>query len=262
MTIPTFWLRAGELAITGTGATSVTASFDEIVSARIVIVQVTQDGTAADAAISSVHANIANLAGTASAMTSIGTFPIGNPAAAKQLLWIGRTTATVPITASVCSLTSSGGDDLYVEIVTFQNVSTGTTLATVIENGSAGSTASESGTGTTVNDVGVTTLGVDRLACNFVGINDDATGIAAFAGASGGTWSLRSQFESSTGTDGTVVLMDAAMASAGTINGGSDAITSDGWGVVGFALIGTTAAAPGPSSFGRKRRADRFLTMR
>lgn len=136
-----------------------------------------------------------------------------------------------------------GGDDVYYRFYEFQDVSAGTTLATVIENGTAGTTAAERATSTTCNDVGVTTLGADRLACNFGALSDDAMGIAVFAGMTGGTWGDFQSFETATGTDATIFAEFATMASAGTIDGGSDTITSIGWAVIGFALIGTTVAA-------------------
>ena len=42
--------------------------------------------------------------------------------------------------------------------------------------------------------------------------------------------------------------MQAAMPSAGTINGGSDTITSIGWGVIGFALMPTVSGTPHTAS--------------
>jgi hypothetical protein len=101
-------------------------------------------------------------------------------------------------------------------------------------------------TSATAADAIVTTLGVDRLAVNFGGITDDASGIALFAGMSGGTWAHFQSYETSTGTDGTIFFEDAAMAAAGTIDGGTDTIASLPWGTAGFALIGTTPAGPEP----------------
>jgi hypothetical protein len=211
----------------------------------LAIVHVLQDGTnASPPTIASVAAGIEDLAGTNQALTSIGAFDVGSAVAAKQHLWIGRWYSASAVNINVGI---GGGDDIYARGYRFRGVNLlGTTLSDVIENASAGATSNGANTGTTVSDTAVQTLGADRLALNFVGINDDATGIAAFAGASGGTWAMPASFESSTGTDGTIALMTAGMASAGTIDGGSDTITSDAWGVVGFALI--------PASTGRVPR--------
>lgn len=128
-------------------------------------------------------------------------------------------------------------------MVQFADVSAGTTLATVIENGTAGTANNGAGTGTSMSDTAVTTLGTDRLACNWIAVNDDVLGASyVFSGESGGTWTDRPLYNESTGTDGALALSEATMASAGTIDGATATITSAAWGVVGFALIGTTVA--------------------
>jgi hypothetical protein len=205
----------------------------------VLVFQILQDGTGADLTLTSTNAE--DLAGAAGALTHIGSFQVGNPAAARQHLWIGRAVGD----NMTASFTCASGDDWYGRMYHFQGVHTGTTLADVIEH-AAGTVRTEAGTSTTVADAGIITNGPDRLVCNFVAINDDGTGFAAFTGETGGTWALPvAIFESATGTDGTIALVTATMASAGTIDGGSDAITSDAWGVVGFALKPVVAAAPG-----------------
>jgi hypothetical protein len=211
----------------------------------VVILQILQDGTT-DGAVTGVsfNANIRNLAGTTNAMTLIpgpngdSSWPIGSPASGRQFLYIGR---LIPAgTGFTVSGANSTSEDLYVRAYSYTNVSTGTTLATVIENGTAGTATNGVGTSTTCSDTAVTTLGVDRLALNFVGLSDDAMGLAVFTGATGGTWANFQIYEEASGTDATIAMETADMATAGTIDGGSDTITSIGWGVVGFALIGTT----------------------
>lgn len=228
----------------GTGQVSTTTAVNASVNTtvgNVIICAIMQDGTSAGEPFDSVDASVEDLAGTNNTLTKIGAFDVGNPAAAKLHIYIGRSIAS-PATCRATA-NSVGGDDCYIRVFDFSNVSTGTTLATVIENSTAGSTTNGAGTSTTVSDSAVTTIGTDRLAVNFGGINDDATGIAVFTGMTGGTWTDFQSFESSTGTDGTVFFEDCVLTSAGTIDGGSDTITSDGWGVVGFALIGTTAAS-------------------
>lgn len=243
MAIPT-WVKSctgvtdagGTFAFAGAGSWA-----SNITAGNLIVFQVLQDGTGSgEVSFASVSAAIDNLAGS-NGVTSIGTFDVGSAVAARQHLWIGRV-ATTGNSANFNG-SNSGTDDVYCIAHEFTDCSTGTTLATVIENGTAGSTANGAGTSTTVADTGVTTLGVDRLALNLIGINDDATGLASFAGETGGDWVQRAIFETATGTDGTVAVQDAAMAAAGTINGGTATITLDAWGVVGFAIIGTTVAA-------------------
>jgi rhodanese-related sulfurtransferase len=211
---------------------------------NVVIRQVVQDGTTSGAvALTGTEDGfgVSNLAGTANKWTSIGQFVLGGVI---QHFWIGRHSDHAGGTVGANG-SNSGTDDIYVRIYEFTNVSTGTTLATVIENGTAGGTASTSGTSGTIADAGVTTLGVDRLALNFVGGNDD-NALDAFTGMSGGTWvEAVAEYADATGTDAVAGLQTAAMAAAGTIDGGTDAWAdaTDSWGVVGFALIGTTVVA-------------------
>ena len=208
---------------------------------RIYIVQVVQDGTSAsNAAIDSVT-NAENLAGTDNTLTYIGEFDIGSAVAASQHLWIGRSLNT---SAMVITGSNAGTDDIYVRVYEFSGVSTGTTLSTVIENVTAGTATNGAGTGTTVNDTGVTTLGPNRLALQFMGFNDDLGGFnGSFTGETGGDWATVASYGTSTGTDGGTNLNTATMASAGTVNGGTLTITSMEWGVVGFALIPEASAA-------------------
>lgn len=237
---------------TGAGATDATGVWSaggatympvNIGAGNILVLQVLQDGTGTSPTLTSIETNISNLAGTTAAMTSIGEFNIGNPVVASQHLWIGRHvggTRTVTISGD-----NAGGDDLYFRVYEFTGVSTGTTLGTVIENGSAGATVSGAGTSATIADADVTTLGAERLALNFVAGNDDNT-LDAFTGMTGGTWAEAvAEYADSAGTDGVIGLQTATIAAAGTIGGGTDgwADAADGWGVVGFALLPAGPAA-------------------
>ena len=94
-----------------------------------------------------------------------------------------------------------------------------------------------------VTDNSVTTSGANRLALNLVAWDDDNVTPAVFDGESGGNWvEAVGDYESALAGDGTIYLMYAEMASAGTIDGGSCTTTLDGWGVIGLALIGTADA--------------------
>lgn len=241
------WVQSSAGSVIATGSAAVTLA--STTAGNLIIVQAIADGTGATALVTvAAGSNVENLAGTDDAINSTSGITgaasnnqVGNPAAAYQKLYFARSLGgTVTVTAEV----GGSGDDVYVVIHEFSGVHTGTTFSDILENGSVATLVNGFGTSTSVADSGVTTLGSDRLALNFVAINDDATGIAAFAGASGGTWAMPKSYETATGTDATLSLMTAEIASAGTIDGGADTITSDGWGVLGFALIPAAAAAP------------------
>jgi hypothetical protein len=235
MAAPTFVNTGGAPDLGGAWTIANSVS---VTTGNVVVFQLVQDGSTNGAVAATSFSGIAALDGTANSMTSIGSFAVGGSTEARQHLWIGRATST---TVSV-SGTNSTSEDLFGQFYQFADVSAGTTLATVIENGSAGATTTSAGTSATLSDASVTTLGPDRLACNFIAVNDD-NAIALITGQSGGTWADRGGFAASDGTDAANELQTAAMASAGTIDGGTASITdSDAWGVVGFALIGTTAA--------------------
>lgn len=227
------------------GAWAYGSSANPSIIPSVCILQILQDGSTSGAVAltgTTPSGTIADLAGTLDVWTFIGAFNVGSPTVAIQHLWIGRTqNNSHPIPAG----TNSTSEDLYIRSYNFQDVSAGTTLATVIENVTAGSTVNGVGTSGTIADTGVTTLGSDRLALNFVAGSDD-NAIDAFAGETGGDWvEAAAEYAESVGTDGVIQLQTAAMATAGTIDGGSDAWAdaTDGWGVVGFALIGTTVVA-------------------
>lgn len=206
------------------------------------ILTIVQDGTTASTVTLDSATNIENLAGTDNAWTFIGTFNIGSPTSALHHLWIGRTINTSAPTATGSNGTS---EDLYATFWHFSDVSAGTTLATVIENGTAGGTANGVGTGTAISDTAVTTLGPDRLALNFIGVDDDVAIIGSFSGETGGDWDNVAFDNESSGTDGAEGIYRATMATAGTIDGGTGTMSTGGWGIVGFALIGTTVATAG-----------------
>lgn len=76
--------------------------------------------------------------------------------------------------------------------------------------------------GSVILDVGVTTTGADRLALNFIMSNGTTSGVGAFAGQTGGTWTKPIVSYEFSGTNNIQLDVDSAdMASAGTIDGGS-----------------------------------------
>lgn len=232
------WQSGAAVAMTLSGATV----------GNIVIVHIMQDGIGIGGLSLSSISGLAALDGTASSTTAIT--PIGNVGAspvyaARNIQRIGRATdASVSV-----SMSQADGNDLYARLYEFSGVASGSTLSDVIENGTAGNHEEETDTSATINDVAVVTLGSDRLALNFIGVNDDnqaSFDTVAFTGMTGGTWVSGGSYGSSTGTDGSIGLQYATMASAGTIDGGTLTMASDPWGVVGFALIGTTSDTPVP----------------
>lgn len=220
-----------------------TADLADLGAGDVVVLQVLVDGTSTTLTITTAANGVYEaLDGTDNTLTEItgSPFNVGSPTAARMYLWIGRVVSLSGGTLTFTVTQTSAGNDLYSRAYVFRGVNTGTTLASVVE-----SIGSGAGTSTTVADVGVTTTGADRLACNFIGVNDDNNlELTAMTGETGGDWTYPvTAFGSSTGTDGAIALVTATIASAGTIDGGSDTITSDGWGVAGFALIPAGAAS-------------------
>jgi hypothetical protein len=244
MAAPTFVQATAGVTDAG-GAWIVSGGIQNAAAAgNIAIAQILQDGATAGAVAMTAGQNIETLDGTDNTWTFIGTFAVGGSSQALQHLWIGRTlNATNAIRIEG---TNSTSEDIYGRIYEFSGVNTGTTLADVIENGTAGSTVNSAGTSATIADADVTTLGADRLALNFVAGNDD-NALDAFTGMSGGTWAeAAAEYAEASGTDGVIQLQIATIASAGTIGGGTAgwADATDSWGVVGFALKPAVAAAP------------------
>src|SRR5262245_15794389 len=190
------------------GVWSFTPSID-FTPGRFFIFQLIQDGTTNGAVAVTAVQELEALDGTDDSMTQIvgpnadGSWPIGSPASARQFIYVGRGIAG---TGDNISGTNSTSEDLYMRIYGFDNVSTGTTLATVIENSTAGNATNGTGTSTTVSDTSVTTLGPDRLALQLVGLDDDVA-IDAFAGETGGDWvEAVAEYAESSGTDGALQL--------------------------------------------------------
>ncbi len=216
------WQSGAARAVTKSGVTV----------GNLLILQVLDDGND-DATISSIS-GIEDLGGTGSAMTSIIDHTFST--ALHGQLWVGRATST-SVSVSVAGGTS--GVDTYSRLYEFADVNTGTALTDILENGSAGSTGTPTtATSTTIADSGVTTLGDNRLALQFVFVNDD-NALDAFTGQTGGDWTEAvAEYLTATGTDAAIGLQIATVASAGTIDGGTDAMAaSDRWGVIGFALL-------------------------
>lgn len=251
MAAPTFVGAGNGVAVTGTGATgfgkdSGINGGGDTTPGNFLVIHVIQDGTGADGTLASSAAasltHVEDLAGTDEAITMLtgSPFAVGSPTAAKHFVGLARV-----LNAASTVTFQTAGDDWFGRVYEFSGVSTGTTLATVIENGSAGAAVNGVGSTAAISDTGVTTLGADRLAINLVAVNDDNL-LDAFTGETGGDWTEPvAEFASSGGTDAALGIQIATIASAGTINGGTDTMAAaDGWGVVGFALLPAAAAAP------------------
>lgn len=240
MAAPTF-VAASTGATDATGAWSHTGATPGA-AGRIMIFQLLNDGntTLPDPVFTSAT-NIEDLAGTDNTWTEMvpGGVQVGSPGAAIGYAFIGRSLSS---SAPTISGTSVSNEDLYMRMYEFQDVATGTTLATVIENG-AGTHGTASSTAAAIVDREVVTNGTDRLAVQLIYVDDD-NALAAFAGETGGDWTEPvAEYAESAGTDGCIGIQTAAMSSAGTIDGGTITMAaSDPWGIIGFALIGTTAA--------------------
>jgi hypothetical protein len=243
----------------GTGATDAGGTFS--ISGAVgtennfLICHVLQDGATSGAVGATFGGGSKNLAGTTSAMTYVGEFAVGSATAAYQHIWVGRCTGGAPQIFG----TNSTSEDVYGRWYEFQDVNTGTAITDVIENGTAGTTVNGPGTSDTAGDVAVVTLGADRLPLQLLAVNDD--NITINTSTPDSIWTkVGGGYADAGGTDGSISLyrLTGSAATAGTY-GGSESMSvtdSDAWGVVGFALIGTTVAStPGPTNPNRRRSA-------
>jgi len=237
-----------------TGSTDPSGSWTHTAAAptaagNVLIVQLEQDGDSTGSAGPSITSvtNAESLDGTDNTLTYVGAFAMGSTVTpvAYQHIWIGRALNTSAMV--ITGANGIGANDLYVRVYEFTNVSAGTTLATVIENSTAGATTNGAGATAAISDTAVVTLGPDRLALNFVAVDDDNV-LGSFTGESGGNWAEAvAYYADSGGSDACIQLQTAAMTSAGTVDGGSYTMSvADNWGVIGFALIGTTVDTPVP----------------
>ena len=230
MAAPTFVNAGTGVVETGGPASTITSGTGT--AGDLLILQIFVDGTTHSPGLSS-DSGVENLAGLDNTLTSLVLdVAVGAGPSGTHSIYIGRALGTGAATVDL----STSGDDMYARWYRFNGASTGTTLATVIENGGV-QALNVAGDGTVVSDRGVTTNGADRLACQLVAHNDDIAAVV-FTGESGGDWALNADFTSGTGTDGGISLQTATIASATTIDGGSyTASASVAWGICGFAIL-------------------------
>ena len=223
------------------GATDATGdwsfSFPSSASYSFILFFVFQDGATGGAVTQTGSSNVNTLAGSAG-LTYVGTRVVGSPTNGYLHLYCGR--KITPAVNVGISGTNSTSEDIYCCIIEFGNVNTGTTLAAVMENGTAGSWANIVGLSATAEAPDITTLGPDRLGILITSVNDD-NAVAAYT--SPGTWTVIQHYAESSGTDGCIDVQVRTISSATTVSPGTSSITdSDSWGVISFALIGTTVA--------------------
>lgn len=184
------------------------------------------------------HNNIQRLDGT---LNDIDSIINGAQVGATRLHAFQTARVTANGTCSVTANVGASGEDLFARIYEFSGASLGTSVDTVFEGDNAPGWSVSSGTGTTVSDAGITTLGPNRLALQCVALASNQA-IGDFTGESGGDWTEAAEYQSAAAVTGTLQLQTAPIASAGTINGGTVTVSSIAWGVLGTAII------PGPDT--------------
>lgn len=228
MAAPTY-VGAGT-GLVHTGTTAANATKTGVTVGNIVIAQVLVDGTN-DTSPYVNDAGVETLDGSGAGWDLITDAPVGASDEGRMWLYIARatdTTVTFQVQGSFV-----GGNDLYARVYEFSDVNTGSQSTDVLEQ-----LGFVDGTSTSVALISVDTQGADRLVVQFGAINDDNQAqITDFTGESGGTYAAPETFGSSTGTDGALFFTHLTKATAGSVTGGSETITSDAWGVIGFALI-------------------------
>lgn len=235
MAIPVFVDAGAGVTITGTSASVThTASVG-----NFLILQVLVDTSAGFPYISG-GSGFEDIAGTDGTMDLVGGtgIQVGAGDNGSMRNWVGRATnASVSITVD----TNASTNDMFCRIYQFSGASIDTVVANVIE-----STASQAqGTSTTIGDADPTTTGTNELAVNLVGVTDP-NAVGAFTGMSGGTWAEAvAEYASVSGTQATIQLQTASMASPGTISGGTFVMSGSApWGVQGLAIKSPSESTP------------------
>jgi len=232
MAAPTYIGAGTGLALTtGTGTVSKTSC----TAGNLIAIHFRVRGHTEDWGNSNV-VNITSIAGVANDVTDVVISEGG--------VWLGR--ATTSATCSMDLTVGASSEDIFARIYEFSGVATSSTLASIIEN-DIYTFDSFSGSVSPVDDINVATNGADRLALNFVALNNNQN-IPNFTGMTGGTWGELTEFSSATGLTATLQLQSAAMPSSGVVGGGSATITDTIWLNYGFALIPAASGTPGTGS--------------
>lgn len=169
---------------------------------------------------------------------------VGLAGGSKHGFYAGRVTADG--TCSADFTVGGSGNDIFVRMYQFSGEILGNTDDGIgLFDNEGGQFQSDGQTGTTLSDRAVTTAGPDRLCVSLNSVAGNQA-LGSFTGETGGDWTEAvAEFASATGATGTIQLQTAGLATAGTINGGSIAITSADWGVISFGIIpAVVATAP------------------
>jgi len=241
----------GVVITTGSAAVSITATIG-----NFLILHLFNDGNGGQNGVTPLT-NCCALDGRTTDLDRPMTFCDVNGVAAHYIL-LGRATGT----AVSCTLAVNvAGNDCYARWHEFSGVARGRANEECIENGGATPPAlflSSTGLSTGITDAAVTTNGPDRLALNFIAVDDDNQAdfdTEAFTGMTGGTWVNRGSYGSATGTDGSIGLQSCEMLNAGTIDGGSLTMAlADNWGTAGFALKPPASVPASMDRYTPKRR--------
>lgn len=231
MPVPTYAGAGAGLALTtGTG----TASKTGCTAGNLLLVHVLIRGSTVDYS-DGTFVNIQKQAGGAGYSAWVSG-NVGGGAASKMDLYIGRATANG--TCSVDYTVGASGNDLFIRIYEFAGVFNSGVNVPPVGTSENGVDTEDHGaaTSTTLTDAAVTTNGLQRLACNFFALASNQTP-GDLTGETGGDWSVVDTFASGVGVLGTLQLQTAPMPTAGTIDGGSVAVSSTDFGNIGLALI-------------------------
>lgn len=238
----------GVAITTGTSTVSKTTC----TAGNLIIVHYLCRGATDDVSRSNV-VNITNLATTpANSLNPIAVNrDVGGGGASKHGFYAGRVTANG--TCSADFTVGGSGNDIFVRMYEFSGEVQGNTDDGIgLFDNEGAQVQSDAGTGTSLPDRAVTTAGPDRLCVSLVAVAANQA-LGSFTGETGGDWTeiADGEFASATGATGTIQVQTAALASAGTIDGGSMTITSGDWGVISFGIIasGQGAGAGGNIAF-------------
>lgn len=162
---------------------------------------------------------------------------VGNPQVGNHALLVGRVMANG--TCSWDLTVGAAGGDISARIYEFTGVNSGRTFAEIAENvgGSGGGRyINVSATNTNLGDAAVVTGLARELALNFV-VLQGSQALGNLTGETGGDWTEAvAEYSHATGNGCTLQLQTGEMLTAGTIDGGTMAIASAPWAVVGIAL--------------------------
>lgn len=231
---------AGTFATTGSGTVSKTSCS----AGNLLLIHFVVAGTTIDWSAFSNITNISNLAGTPGAINGVvNGRQIGSTPTYENALFIARVTANG--TCSADFTVGASGEDIFCRMFEFSGAHTGTTVASVLEEG-ADTNDGSFGTGTTISTVNdMTTNGADRLGLQFVGVAGNVS-IGDFTGESGGIDFVEAvaEYAEASGATCTLQLQTATITNPTTgINTGTTTIASEDWGVIYTSIIPAAAVA-------------------